>query len=223
MGAGRLNALANTGGYEMITSLVSGIMQIIVVLIVAAGFWLAFGRSKVRFASWIGLIAPPAGALRIALAATLALLVFKLPLLLWPAWLDTVTGGGTVIGSLSDMRLGVDAIGSLLVIAFLKTALSEELLFRGLIAKRLYGFIGFRAGNIIQAALFGAVHLFIFALPDGPPFQLGLAFVFFALPSMSGWVIGYVNEKYGGGSIAPGWLMHGAGNALWYYLLAFGI
>lgn len=207
----------------MIANLVSGIMQIIVVILVAAGFWFAFGRSKMRFASWIGLTAPSTGALKVAIAATLALLVVKLPLLLWPRWLDTVSGGGTVIGSMSDMGLGADAIGSLLIIAFLKTALSEELLFRGLIAKRLYGFMGFRVGNIIQAALFGAVHLFIFALPDGPSFEVGLASAFFALPAISGWVIGYVNEKYGGGSIAPGWLMHGAGNAIWYYLLAFGV
>lgn len=112
-----------------------------------------------RFTSWTGLTKPPSVAMWIALAAALALLLVKLPLLWWTARVETVTGGGTVTGALSE----------------------------------------------------------------GLQFQLELALAFFLLLAMSGSMIGHVNEKFGRSSIAPGWLIRGAGNATWYYLLAFEI
>jgi membrane protease YdiL (CAAX protease family) len=106
-------------------------------------------------------------------------------------------------------------------VAGVKTALTEEIFFRGLIAKRLISWLGFSVGNLIHALIFGAVHLLIFLIPGGPKFTPLLGAAFLLLPGASGWLMAFANEKAGNGSIAPGWMIHALGNAAAYPILAF--
>ena len=53
---------------------------------------------------------------------------------------------------------GIAVIPAVLVYAVLHTALSEEILFRGFLLKRIANRFGFVAGNTIQAVLFGIIH-----------------------------------------------------------------
>jgi len=205
----------------MISQLISSAVQLALVLTIVGALWFVFARSKASFASWIGLTSPPRHALLMALAATLALTMVKVPLLAWPLWLESVRGGGSVMGGLKEMGLSTETVVILVVIAVIKTALTEEIFFRGLIAKRLFAWLGFTKGNVAQALIFGAVHLGLFAVPNGPPWSLGLALAFVLFPAVTGWLIGYLNERVGGGSIAPGWAMHAAGNTLWYTAIVF--
>src|SRR5262245_59165847 len=53
---------------------------------------------------------------------------------------------------------------------------------RTLIAKRLIAWLGFQAGNLIQALLFGAAHMLIFIVPGRPTFTPTIAGLFLGVP-----------------------------------------
>ncbi|WP_089874146.1 CPBP family intramembrane glutamic endopeptidase [Epilithonimonas hungarica] len=117
--------------------------------------------------------------------------------------------------------MGVDGISIiiLLIVAIFKTSFAEEILFRGFIAKQLINKIGFNAGNLIQAIIFGFIHLLLFwALTKTTIIFLLLSFLF---SFIAGWTIGYIKEKYANGSIIPGWIAHATGNILSYFIIAF--
>ena len=68
---------------------------------------------------------------------------------------------------------------------------------------------GFAAGNSVQALLFGLIH----GIPFGLATKSIPALVFLILlPGLFGWYQGWLNEKKCGGSIVPGWLLHGCIN-----------
>lgn len=96
---------------------------------------------------------------------------------------------------------------------------AREVFFRGFLAKRLIRKFGFRTGNLVQGLIFGMVHLVLFALMGSIP--LVPLVIIFLLTTWIGWSLGVVNERYAAGSIVPGWIAHGAGNCLSYFILAF--
>ena len=106
--------------------------------------------------------------------------------------------------------MGTAAIPSILVYAFIQTALSEEILFRGFLLKRLSSKFDFNTANIIQAALFGAVHL----LMVWGQFNFLAGFVIVVYPMVVAVAFSYINEKLSNGSILPSWLIHGILNTL---------
>ena len=105
------------------------------------------------------------------------------------------------------------------MIACFKTSLSEEILFRGFIAKRLIAKLGYQRGNILQATIFGLIHLALFLALIGPqlPFLIGI----FVFSGLAGYIMQHINEKHSAGSIIPGWLAHGFGNTVSYLVIAF--
>src|SRR5688572_4840305 len=103
--------------------------------------------------------------------------------------------------------------------ALVQTSLSEEILFRGFVAKRLISRLGFTRGNLLQALVFGLVHLLLFI---GQEFSLPIAAGVVLFTGLGGWTSGYLNERVGNGSILPSWWMHGMTNAVTYGVLAFG-
>jgi len=117
------------------------------------------------------------------------------------------------------MGFNATTVATLLLIALFKTSFSEEILFRGFIAKQLINTLGFTTGNIFQAVIFGSLHLALFWLLTQPSF-FPLTFIF-VFSSFAGWSIGYIKEKFANGSIVPGWFAHGLGNTLSYFIIAF--
>ena len=106
---------------------------------------------------------------------------------------------------------GFIAFPAVLAYGFIRTGLSEEVVFRGFLLKRFAEKFGFVAGNTIQAVLFGLMH--------GVPFGLAthnipVAIVMTLLPGAFGWFQGWMNEKRFGGSIVPSWLLHGTINVI---------
>lgn len=87
-----------------------------------------------------------------------------------------------------------------------ETGLGEELFFRGLIG----GWLGRRSrlwvANMIQAAIFTLPHLLLLTI------EPRLWPVAFALPFVSGLVLGWLRLK--SGSIFPGWIVHGLANTV---------
>jgi len=124
----------------------------------------------------------------------------------------------SITGKFNQMGLSANSILLLLIIAIFKTSLSEEILFRGFITKRLIGLLGFIKGNVLQATIFGAIHTALFALITA---NLVFLIVIFILPTLGAYVSGYLNEKIGNGSIYPGWISHGLANVIAYSVVGF--
>ena len=113
---------------------------------------------------------------------------------------------------------GLKAIPAVFFYAFLRTALSEEILFRGFVLRLIRNKAGFTAGNTVQALLFGLVH----GIPFGIITNSILAFVLLTmLPGLFGWYQGWLNEKQCEGSIVPSWLLHGSINFITAVLSLF--
>ena len=205
----------------LISEFINALFQVAVVLLIASLLWLIFARKRSGFREWIGLIRPTAPSMIWALLIFAVWSVFTTALYFLPAFTQLAAGEGTVAGAVRENGFSAETIILIAILALIKTGLSEEILFRGLIAKRLINALGFWIGNAVQAAIFGAIHLAIFLIPGGPEFTLTLGALVVFVPGMAGWLMGFANEKLGNGSIAPGWLIHGFGNAISYPVLAF--
>lgn len=129
-----------------------------------------------------------------------------------------MTNGNSVTGKLKKMPFHWSIIIVLLVIAFIKTALAEEILFRGFLAKFLIKKLGFKSGNILQALIFGILHLLLFAFLTNNIIVLFLCFVF---PFSIALIGAYINEKKANGSILPSFIIHGLSNFITYTTIVF--
>lgn len=205
--------------------LASSALQLGVVLILAGLFYALAGRRRGKFRVFTGLVTPPMRAVAIALVLAVANIATLLPLtltLLRSAGLgDALIAEGTIAGQIRAAGWSANTVGVILIIAFLKTALAEEILFRGVIAKRLINRFGLPVGNLLQAMIFGSIHLLIFLAPGAPAFSPLAAAAFFGGPAVLGWIMAKVNETAGKGSIVPGWIIHGVGKAVSYPVMAF--
>ena len=198
----------------MTNAIISILVQLGIVLLVAAGAWLVSGR-RVSFREVIGLLPAPLKVVLItgAAGAALAFLVTSIP-----AVREFGAARGTVPGETALAGFSGEVAVILALKAILQTSLTEELLFRGLIGRNLIRRWGFATGNGVQAAAFGLTHLLLLLVPRVTIVAV-LAFVL--LTGLAGWVLGWVNHRWANGSILPGWAAHGAGNLAAYYWLAF--
>lgn len=199
----------------------SAAVQVAAALIIAFVVYLIFGRKTGRFKNYTGLGWPPLWAIGWGVAAGLVLALAGIVLFTALGLTGVATGEGTFSGKLKTIGPTPTAFAFILIIAFIKTSLSEEIFFRGIIAKRLIAWLGLVWGNPVQAAIFGAVHLLLFFVPGGLAFSWFLALILFLFTGAMGWVFAYLNERKGNGSIVPGWLAHGVLNAVSYPVFAF--
>lgn len=207
----------------MLQALLDTGVQLLVALLLALIIWGAarlFGVKR-SFAVFIGALAAPRKSLAYAILAALVLGGTTIALFRFTSLSTVVAADNSVSERIREMGLSGETIAVLLLLAVFKTALSEELVFRGLLAKRLIAWLGFGAGNLIQAAIFGAIHLLMFVTPGAPAWDPLAAGALFIAPFIAGVVAGYLNERIGGGSIAPSWFMHALSNLVGYSILAF--
>ena len=169
--------------------------------------WLITARKKQTFLAWIGLkkacCANPETMLLIsATAAAAYMLAMMLCLRILPT--GVTTAGTQYAGQgISSVLLPV------LFFAFVRTALSEEILFRGFLLKRMQNWFGFKTANAIQGILFGLLHGLPFGLVTK---SVGVFLLLTVLPGLFGAYQGWLNEKGCSGSILPSWLLHGCMN-----------
>jgi len=205
----------------LIQEIVNAIVQLVIVLLIASLVWVAFGRKKSGFLRYVGLFAPTRRSVWVAFGLFFVCTALTGAFYFIPALQDAAAADNTVAGAIRRNGWSAETVTVILVVAGVKTALTEEIFFRGLIAKRLIGWLDFPVGNTVHALVFGAVHLIIFAIPGGPAFTPLLGAAVLLLPGIAGWLMAFANEKAGNGSIAPGWIIHALGNAAAYPLLAF--
>ena len=192
-----------------VNEFIGALVQLLLFSLIPFIFWLIFGRKKENFFKWIGLKKiKHQGKPWVTLCAIVAATGLYIGITI--AVLGFLPEGVTTAGS-DFAGKGFIAFPAVLAYGFIRTGLSEEVVFRGFLLKRFAEKFGFVAGNTIQAVLFGLMH--------GVPFGLAthnipVAIVMTLLPGAFGWFQGWMNEKRFGGSIVPSWLLHGTINVI---------
>ncbi len=204
----------------MITEIISALLQVVVFSLIPFLVYVISRKTGNGFLAWLGLYRPQRKAMLLSLALALVFVAggLTIALLNEHVW-KIMTEPPSVTGKLRAMGFSPSSVVVLLLIAGIKTSLSEEIFFRGFVAKRLVHKLGMRTGNFLQAAIFGLVHVLLFwALTKaGAVFLLFI----FAFSGLAGFLAVYINDKIGNGSIVPGWLAHALGNMTSYFLIAF--
>ena len=188
-----------------ITELLSSVVQVLLFSLIPFIVWLLTARKKESFFSWIGFKKVTSDKKECAKYAIGAIIISDLVgIIVYKFFLNADWNRSTSAG------MGIAGLPSAILNSYIHTALSEEILFRGFIQKRLQRIFSFKVATAIQAVLFGFAHIVL--LLDKINFVEGLALVIF--PIIPGILMAYVNEKKADGSIIPGWLMHGTMNLL---------
>ncbi|MDQ3049528.1 MAG: CPBP family intramembrane metalloprotease [Bacteroidota bacterium] len=201
---------------------ISTILQLIVFSVIPFLFFLFKKDKSLTFFKYIGLYEPTRKSIIYVIWTSLLFVIAGIGLTFIDESIkQAVLSPNSVTGKLRLMGLNATSISILLIIALFKTSLAEEILFRGFIAKQLINKLGFITGNILQAAIFGIIHLLLFLALTNTTF-IPLTFIF-VFSSFAGWTIGYIKNKYANGSIIPGWIAHGLGNTISYFIIAFFI
>ncbi len=184
----------------LLNEIVSSIIQILLFSIVPFVWWLITARKKESFYVWIGLKKASAISWKSLLVVTSLFIMVSVFTLYLTKDVETAT---------SEFEgLGISALLPAFVYAVFHTSLPEELLFRGVLLKRLSHPFGFRAANIIQGLLFGLLHGAMFLNLAGLTRTILIIFV----TSGIAFAMGYINEKKSGGSILPSWIIHATAN-----------
>ncbi|MEM6361150.1 MAG: CPBP family intramembrane glutamic endopeptidase [Bacteroidota bacterium] len=203
----------------MVNTFISAFGQVIVFSLIPFIVYLISKKKAKGFFSYIGLKRSNAKANGLAL---LLMIAIATPILLIasadPDFRSALLDPSSVSGRIRAMGFGLESSIALLLIAVIKTGLSEEIFFRGFVAKRLIAVTSFRTGNMIQAIIFGAIHTLLFLnLTDNLLFLVSS----FVMPAIGAYIKVYLNEKMAGGSIVPGWIAHASSNLIAYSIIAF--
>ena len=199
--------------------LVNAVFQVAVVVLLVTLFWLGhaiFARRRRQkpepWARWLGLHLPPKVLRRLwlfpAVFAIAWLSVFIQQQLLADGFMTFAVNTPAYKVS---RTAGLDLLLGAIAYPFITSALSEEIFFRGLIAKRMMKLLGFQWGNVIQTVIFLAPHVLIlvFFAPDAG--MLLYAVMIATIVPLS-WVSGWLMERRDDGSIFTPWLLHSAAN-----------
>ncbi len=207
---------------QLTNEIISTTIQVALFTLIPFVFFLFRKDKNTSFLNYIGLFKPTTKSISYVLLASILFLIGGLLLIFLDESIrQAVLIPPSVTGMIRSMGLSGTSIAVLLVVAIFKTALAEEILFRGFIAKQLTKKLGLRTGNLIQALLFGIIHLLLFWALTKTTIVFLLFSFFFSF--IAGWTIGYIKEKYANGSIIPGWIAHATGNILSYTIIAFFI
>ena len=186
-----------------IQTLIEAILQVVVLSIIPIVWWLITSRKEKSFWNWIGFK-------KFSLKENRTLIwIAGVSIAFLPLSLFTIYILRNVETATSDFSgLGIAALPAILIYAIFKTALSEEIVFRGFLLKRVSGRFGFHAGNVVQSILFGLMHGVMFFSVT----SVINAIIITLVTGGIGWCMGYVNEKKAEGSILPSWCIHAIAN-----------
>lgn len=194
---------------EFIQEVTGAVSQSIIFSIIPFVWWLITARKKENFFKWIGLKKGKclSSGLKTFIIAVAALGLYILGTVVSLSFMPegVTTAGSQFAGS------GLKGIPVAIAYAYIRTGLSEELLFRGFLLKRISSKFGFVVGNTVQALLFGLLHGIPFGIATG---NIGVTVLLTLLPGAFGWFEGWLNERRFEGSVIPSWLIHGTVNLL---------
>lgn len=184
----------------------NAVIQVVLFALVPFFWWLITARKKESFWSWIGCKKIKTENRKNFVLLLLGSIVVCYALGELAIWLR----GDLEAADSAYKGMGAGAIPSILMYAFGQTALSEEILFRGFLMKRLQAKLGFTPAVVIQAVIFGAIHLLM--VWGHADLMAGIMIVVY--PMVVAVLLSWINEKKAGGSIYPSWIMHGVLNSV---------
>lgn len=187
----------------------SVILQLVVFSLIPIIWWCFKGRKKETFLNYFGLTKPKSFNKK-------SFYVVLIYCVIWSITHLPIFTQYTQTSSNAYLGLGISAILPIILVSFIQQGLSEELLFRGFINKRLVNKMGFQIGTTLQAILFGAMHV-IFSSNT----NLGATIIIFGTTFIGGYCLGYLSEKSFKGSIIPAIILHGLGNCIINLIQAF--
>jgi len=184
----------------MLNETVGAILQLLIFTLIPFLVYAIRNKTTKGFFDYIGLKKSTKKANYLAMLACLLIVVPMLFLTLVSADFKAIMlDPSSVTGKFREMGFGGNAMFILIVIAVFKTALAEEIFFRGFL-------------------IFGGMHAAIFAVATNNVLFLT---VIFLMPSIGAYVSTYLNEKVGNGSIIPGWISHALANVISYGVVGF--
>lgn len=205
----------------MSDTLLSTLLQLLVFSLIPFVVFLISKRSVRGFWGYIGLQPSKREANLLAIATSL---VFVAPALILcmvnEGFREIMTDPNSISGHFRELGFSLPVLIMIGLTAIFKTALAEEILFRGFLAKRLMAWLGYSWGNLVQALVFGGIHLALFAMISSNWFFL---IFIFAFSGLGAYISAYLNEKRANGSIIPGWIAHALANLITYTVVAFFI
>lgn len=204
-----------------VSELITSVIQVLVFALIPVIVYLIRRKSARGFLKYMGFYRPERRTVWYALLASVVLFLIMWGVFLATGAVEVLYDEATVTGMLRAAGLSFETVLSLLVIAWIKTSLSEEILFRGFLAKLLIRRFGFQVGNLWQAAIFGVIHGLLILLVAAHQVSVWLIVLIVFLSSAAGYILGWLKEQRGNGSLIPGWIAHGLGNTMGYFLIAF--
>lgn len=172
--------------------------------------WYILTQKRVKgFFKWLGIstaAAPPLNVMFCILAGFLAALFLPY---MWLYRSGNLNYQGFTVDAFRQTGWSIETSAVILIWAIVQTSLSEEILFRGFLCKRLCHKFGEKTGNAVQALIFGMVH--ITALPDK---NIPALCVIVLLTGGIGYALGWLSLQKAQGSILYGWAIHAAVNIL---------
>lgn len=194
------------------SAILSALLQVSILTLIPFIVYSITHKRITGFLKWIGLIKPSHKSIHYATAiAILSLALMSIPhyWMFQQGYLDNNLNEGFVTQSLNQTGWSGQTILVMLIWACVQTSLSEEIFFRGFLTKRLIKKFGFNIGNLIQASIFGAIHI-VGVFSSG---FLPSAIVFISTGAIA-FSLGYLMDKKAEGSIIPGWSAHALVNVL---------
>lgn len=195
----------------ILSAVLSAILQLAVFSLVPFVVHLVKERKARGFFRYVGLFAPPRAAFIPALLIAVLLCSSTMLLVVSLGQEGLALAAGSVAGKLNAIESKVVYAVSLLFSIVVQTSLSEEIFFRGFVAKRMMARWGPVVGNLVHAALFAAIHIVIVILLVGAK-QLLLALAIGALVGAGAYALAWVMDRYAEGSIVPAWFSHAIAN-----------
>ncbi|MDE7218543.1 MAG: CPBP family intramembrane metalloprotease [Oscillospiraceae bacterium] len=192
-----------------VNQLFSAVIQTAVLTAIPFLWYLVSRRRVSGFFRWLGFYRArrsPAGWSAGIFAGFLA--VTALPYL-WLYHTGSLTCSGFTADAYRAYGWSPLTIGTILVWAVVQTSLSEEIFFRGFLAKRLARVFGTRPGCAVQGLLFGLLHL-----PAVWGRGLLPAVTIIGLTGSIGFALAWLSQEKAEGSILYGWMIHAAVNII---------
>ena len=185
--------------------------QVILFSLVPVIWWAVSARKKEKLHKWLGFIFPKAE--KKPAVISLAVYVVVSVLLHLPVFSQITQPSASHFTG-----MGAKALLPAFIISFFQNAFAEELLFRGFLNKRFRSKMSLQGANILQAAIFGAMHIVFAAATE---VNLLSAAVMFTTTFIGGYMLGYLSEKIFSGSILPAVILHGCGNFITHLIAAY--
>lgn len=192
-----------------VNQLISAVLQAAVLTAIPFFWYLAAHRRASGFFRWIGLHRARRFPVPYILGIFTGFLAAVALPYLWLYQTGSLTYSGFTLDAYRAYGWGPLTIGTILVWAVVQTSLSEEIFFRGFLAKRLARVIGTQPGCAVQGLLFGLLHL---------PAVWGRGFLpivtVVGLTGGIGFTLAWLSQEKAEGSILYGWMIHAAVNII---------